>query len=231
MDLSSFLNGTSISFGNGTTFGNGSSLSFGNGSSLSFGNGTFGSGNSSFDIGSILGMLGGTKQDSINSSDLTKYHTKTTTFKVTVKNGNQTLTSGSVIFTINNKEYVGHIGSDGVASVSLKNLKPGTYSIFSEYGQTIVKNVITIKKAVTTKNVSVKYKKAGKFTVKVLNSKGKPYAKQSVKIKFKGKTQTIKTNSKGIATFKIPKNLKVGKYTIKTIYAGLTLSNKITVKK
>ena len=225
--------------GNGSSFnlsdltGNGSSFSFGNrtgnGSSFSFGNTT---GNGSFDIGSILGMLGGgSSKDTIEAADLTKYYTKTTTFKTTVKNGNQTLTTGSVVFTIQNKEYVGHIGSDGVASVSLKALKPGTYYIFSEYGQTIVKNVIKIKKSVITKNVSKKYKKAGKFTVKILNSKGKPYAKQTVKVKFKGKTYSIKTNSKGIATLKLSKKLKVGKYTIKTTYAGLTLTNKITVKK
>lgn len=52
-----------------------------------------------------------------------------------------------------------------------------------------------------------------------------------VKVKFKGKTYKLKTNSKGIATFKIPKNLKKGKYTIKTTYNGLTNSNKIIVKK
>ena len=80
-------------------------------------------------------------------------------------------------------------------------------------------------------NVLKKYKKEGKFTVKVLNIKGKAYAKQTVKIKFKGKTYKITTNSKGIATFKLSKNLKVGKYTIKSTYAGLTLTNKITVKK
>ena len=164
-------NGSSFNFGNGTSFnfgnstGNGSSFSFGNGSSFSF-NGTFSfgntTGNGSFDIGSILGMLGGgSSKDTIEAADLTKYYTKTTTFKTTVKNGNQTLSTGSVVFTIKNKEYVGHIGSDGVASVSLKALKPGTYYIFAEYGQTIVKNVIKIKKSVITKNVSKKYKKAG----------------------------------------------------------------------
>jgi hypothetical protein len=171
------------------------------------------------------------KQDSIISSDLTKHYTKTTTFKVTVKNGDTPLTKGKVTFTINNKEYVANIGSNGVASLSLKNLKPGKYLVYTEYGQTTVKNTIVVKKAIITKNVSKKYKKTGKFTVKILNSKGKVYAKQTVKIKFKGKTYKIKTNSKGIASFKIPKKLKIGKYTIKTSYAGLTVSNKITVKK
>ena len=41
----------------------------------------------------------------------------------------------------------------------------------------------------------------------------------------------LKTNKRGIATFKLSKNLKAGKYTIKTTCNGLTNSNKITVKK
>uniref|UniRef100_UPI0026219E0A Ig-like domain-containing protein n=1 Tax=uncultured Methanobrevibacter sp. TaxID=253161 RepID=UPI0026219E0A len=196
-------------------------------------NGTVISNITDFNVSKIIkDLIGGeTPKDSITSADLTKYYTQNTGFKVTVKNGDTPLTKGKVIFTVDNKEYVGSIGSDGVASVTLKNLKPGTHYITSEYGQTLVKNKITVKKSIITKNVSKKYKKAGKFTVKLLNSKGKAFAKQTVKIKFKGKTYKVKTNSKGIATFKLAKNLKVGKYTIKTTYAGLTLSNKITVKK
>ena len=79
--------------------------------------------------------------------------------------------------------------------------------------------------------ISKKVKKSAKFKVKVLNSKGKAFKNQLVKIKFKGKTYKFKTNKNGIATFKIPKNLKIGKYTIKTTYNGLTNSNKIIVKK
>ena len=40
-----------------------------------------------------------------------------------------------------------------------------------------------------------RYGERKKFKVKVLNSKGKAYAKKTVKIKFKGKTYKIKTNS------------------------------------
>ena len=171
------------------------------------------------------------KEDVITGADLTKYYTKTTTFKVTVTNGDVPLTKGTVVFTVDNKIYSGQINSKGVASAKISKLKPGTHYVFVEYGQASVKYKIKVKKAIITKNVSKKVKKAGKFTVKILNSKGKVYAKQTVKIKFKGKTYKIKTNKKGIATFKLSKKLKVGKYTIKTTYAGLTISNKITVKK
>ena len=241
IDISGLLNGTGISL-NGTTFDisgllNGTGISL-NGTTLDISGLLNGTGlnisglsnGTGFNISSIIDIFGG-KKDSINSTDLTKYYTQTTTFKVTVKNGDAPLTSGNVVFTIDNKEYVGSIGSDGVASVKIKNLKPGKHYITSEYAQVMVKNTITVKKAVITKNVSKKYKKSGKFTVKILNSKGKVYAKQKVKVKFKGKTYNLITNSKGIATLKLAKNLKVGKYNVKTTYKGLTVSNKITVKK
>ena len=233
-DLSGIFggNGTGLNLTDliGNLFGgNGTNATF-DWSSIFGGNTTGNNTNtSSFDMSGIIDMITG-KKDSINSTDLTTYYAKKTNFKVTVMSGDKPLTSGSVVFTINNKEYASKIGSDGVATLSQK-LKPGTYFITTEYAQTIVKNKIVIKKSIITKNVSKKFKKAGKFTVKVLNTKGKAHAKQTVKIKLKGKTYTAKTNKKGIATFKLPKNLKVGKYTIKTTCKGLTISNKLTVKK
>lgn len=256
IDFKSLFNGTTFSFGNGTNFNisdllNGTTISFGNGTSfnisdllngnISFGNGTSfnissllngtGLGNGTFNISGILDMFGGnTKKETITTADLTTYYSKSTIYKVTVKNGDTPLTSGSVIFTIDNKEYVGRIGSDGVASVSV-NLKPGKHYVIAEYGDVLAKGLITVKKSIITKDVTKKVKKTGKFTVKILNKNGKAYAKQIVKVKFKGKTYKLKTNKKGIATLKLTKKIKAGKYTVKTTYAGLTVTNKITVKK
>jgi hypothetical protein len=169
-------------------------------------------------------------KNSIKSSNLKTYYDKKTTFKVTVMVDGKPVTSGKVTFTINNKKYTVSIGKNGVATLKLK-LKPGKYTVTSKYGKVSAKNSITVKKSIITKNLSKKYKKAGKFTVKVLNSKGKPHAKQKVTVKIKGKTYKATTNKKGIATIKLPKSLKVGKYTIKTTCKGLTVSNKLTVKK
>jgi hypothetical protein len=99
------------------------------------------------------------------------------------------------------------------------------------YGKAKVKKKITIKTTLITKNVSKKVWRSAKFKIKVLNLKGKANKKQNVKVKFKGKTYKLKTNKKGIAIFKIPRYLKVGKYKIKTLYNGLTNKNKITVKR
>ena len=60
---------------------------------------------------------------------------------------------------------------------------------------------------------------------------GKVFARQNVKIMFKGKTYNLKTNSIGIASLKLTKNIKIGKYTIKTVYNGLTNINKVIIKR
>ena len=74
----------------------------------------------------------------------------------------------------------------------------------------------------------MKSSKKTNFKVKILNSNGKIVKNAKVKFKVKGKTYTVKTNSKGFATLNI--KLKKEKYTVSTIYNGLTVNNKITVK-
>ena len=135
-----------------------------------------------------------------------------------------------VKFTIDKRTYKIKTNKKGYATLKI-NKKPGKYTIVSRYDDFKVKNRITVKTTLKTKNLSKKVKKSANFKVKVLNSKGKAYNKKLVKIKFKGKLYKLKTNNKGIAIFEVPKNLKVGKYTIKTICNGLTNCNKIIVKK
>jgi len=169
--------------------------------------------------------------EKIISSDLKVYYNSNGKFNIQVydKHGKPAIFE-DVKFYINNHEYSFMTDDNGIATLKIKE-KPGKYTIFSQYGDVIVKNKITVKSVLITKNLSKKVKKSAKFNVKVLNSKGKAYKNQVVKIKFKSKTYKIKTNKKGIAAFKVSKKLRVGKYVIKTTYKGLTNSNKIVVKK
>ena len=169
-------------------------------------------------------------KDKIISKDQTGYYKSKTTYKVSVSDMNGKVAGKYVKFTVNGKTYKVKTNKNGVATLKV-NLKPGKYTVNVAYGSAKVKSKITVKTTLITKNLSKKAKKVANFKVKVLNSKGKAFAKKTVKIKFKGKTYKIKTGNNGIATFKVPKNLKVGKYTIKTTYNGLTNTNKITVKK
>lgn len=166
----------------------------------------------------------------ILSNDLTIYY-GSNMFKIQVfdRKGNPAGYE-DIVFYINNHEYHRITDGEGYASLDFK-LKPGSYDIFSQYDGVIVKNKITIKTVLITKNIYKKVKKSARFKIKVLNSKGKAFKNQSVKIRFKEKTYKLKTNQKGMAIFKLPKNLKAGKYTIKTNCNGLTNSNRIIVKK
>ena len=169
-------------------------------------------------------------KEAIVSSDLTTYYADKISYSVKVFDYKGKVVGKKVKFTIGNKNYYVTTGKNGVATLKI-NLKPGTYAVNVAYGNVKAKNKITVKTTLITKNVSVKVKKSGKFTVKVLSSKGKAIAKKAVTVKFKGKTYKLKTSSKGIATFNIPKNLKTGKYAIKTTCNGLTNSNKIIVNR
>ena len=167
----------------------------------------------------------------IVSKDLTKYYKQSKDFKVRVYGADGKLAVGKYVkFTIDKKTYSVKTDKKGYATLKI-NKKPGKYTITTQYDSVKVKDKITVKTTLITKNMSKKAKKTASFKVKVLKSNGKVFAKKVVKINFKGKTYKIKTDKKGIATFKLPKNLKVGKYTIKTSFGGLTNSNKITVKR
>ena len=121
--------------------------------------------------------------------------------------------------------------SNGYASIKLTQ-KPGKYTITSTYKGFKVSNKLTVKTTLVTKNIAVKKGKTIKFTAKLLSNKGKILKSKKVTFKFKGKTYKIRTNSKGIATLKLTsKNIKVAKYTIKTTYGKLTVSNRITIKR
>ena len=167
----------------------------------------------------------------IVSKDLKKYYKQSKQFKVRVYGADGKLAIGkSVKFTIGKKTYYSRTNKNGYAALNI-NKKPGKYTITVQYDNVKVKNKITVKTTLITKNVSKKAKKPSKFTVKVLNSKGKALAKKVVKIKFKGKTYKVRTNGKGMAVFKLPMNLKVGKHIIKTSFRGLTNTNRVIVKK
>ena len=135
-----------------------------------------------------------------------------------------------VKFTLNNENYKVKTNKNGEASLKI-TLKPGKFTIITSYNSKIIKKSVTIKNRLISNDLTKKVKKTTTFNVKVLNNKGKAFSKQTVKIKFNGKIHILKSNSKGIVSLKLPKNLKVGKYTVKTSYLGIINTNKIIIKK
>lgn len=165
--------------------------------------------------------------DNIN---IVMYYGANSLYKVKVHDDNGNILSGeSLKIIINSKSYSVKSDSKGFASVNLKKFAVNTYFVTVTYKGFKVSNKITIKPVLTAKNKSIKKGKTLKFTAKLVNSKGKPVKGKKITFKIKGKKYSAKTNKKGVATIKV-KKLKVGKYSIKTSYAKVKISNRIVVK-
>lgn len=142
----------------------------------------------------------------------------------------------TVVFKVNGREYNVKTNANGIASLPI-NLVPKTYTITSTYKDSSVKNKITVKQILKSKNVKVK-RSAKKLTLKATLkwSNGKAIKGKKITFKFKGKTYTAKTNKKGVAKVvikkKVIKKLKAGKkYKFKVKYIDDTITKKVTVRK
>lgn len=165
------------------------------------------------------------------NAGLTMYYGAGKYYNVKVLDDDGNIANGvTVKFTINGKTYTRTTDSNGIASFKITQ-KPGTYTITAEYKGFKVSNKVNVKTTLITKNKSYKKGKTIKFTAKLLSSKGKVLKYKKVTFKFKGKTYKVKTNKKGIATLKITKKYKQGKYTITSKYGNLTVKNTIKIKK
>jgi len=160
----------------------------------------------------------------------TVYYGNTVTYKVRILDANKKAAVGkAVTFKINGKTKTVKTNKNGYASYKVK-LAAGSYTITATCGLHKVSNKITFKPTVIAKNLSKKKAKTTKYTVKVVNSKGKILKNKKVTFKVKNKKYTAKTNKKGIATLTL-KNLKVGKYAVSSTYGGCTVKTTLTIKK
>ena len=165
------------------------------------------------------------------NAGLTMYYGAGKYYNVKVLDDDGNIAKGvKVKFTINGKSYTQTTDSKGFASIKI-NQKSGKYTIIAEYKGFKVSNNVIVKTTLITKNKSFKKGKTIKFTAKLLNSKGKILKNKKITFKFKGKTYKVKTNKNGIATLKISKKYKVGKYTITSSYGSLKVKNTIQIKK
>ena len=143
----------------------------------------------------------------------------------------------TVNFILNGKKMTASTDKNGVASIKI-DLPPKSagYKVSAEYMGVTASNTVKVKSIMSAKNMNVK-KSAKTLKIKVTLKKvnGKYFKSKKVTLKFNGKTYTVKTNKKGVATFKISKKvikkLKKGKkYTYRAAFMKDAVSKKITVK-
>ena len=118
------------------------------------------------------------------------------------------------------------------------NFVPGSYAVYSIYaGYQTPQTGITVNQILKASSVTAK-KSKGYVTLQATlkSSSGKAITGKEIKFTFKGRTYFGTTNSKGVASCNVDKDvvkkLAVGeKYTYKATYVSDTVSGKVIVKK
>ena len=166
----------------------------------------------------------------ITASPVTAVYNGNKNLIITVKDNQGNPVSGvKVTVTLNSaKTYT--TGKNGQIIVSTNGLVPKTYNAKiivnndATYSQSTSSVKITVNKAtptITAKSKTFKVKtKTKKYTITLKNNIKKPIKNIKVTLKVNGKTYTAKTNTKGLATFKITKLNKKGKFTANIKYTG-----------
>ena len=168
---------------------------------------------------------------SIVASGFTKYYGDSKKLAVTLKDvDGKVLANKKVTITIKGKTYSATTNSKGQASFAISNTK-GSYSVtikfagdntYSSSNKKITVKVVTpIIKAISTKVKKGKY-----LQISFKTSNNKAIKKTKVTIKIKGKTYTLKTNSKGIAKLKL--KLRKKTYSVKVAFKSTSVYGKTT---
>jgi hypothetical protein len=183
----------------------------------------------------------------ISSADVTTVYNGGKYLYVTLKDANGNPIVGAKISVNLNGAKSATTGSDGKAKVTTDKLDPKTsytakitFAGDDRYVAASTSAKVTVKKAapkLTAKAKTFKRSdKTKKYTVTLKTNKNVVMKKATVTIKVNKKTYTAKTNSKGVATFKLTKLTKKGKYTATVknaatkYYSAKSVSVKITVK-
>ena len=161
----------------------------------------------------------------ITASDISKVATDNRKFTATfLKKNGKPLANKKIKFKINGRTYKVKTNKNGVASLSLTNLKKGTYKIISYNKDGLtktnkVKVYRTAKTSLTTKTYIYLKKDAKQIKAKLLNAFGyAPGKGQIINFKVDGKKYTARTNKNGVAKIKL-QSIKAGTYTVKYSFA------------
>ena len=92
-------------------------------------------------------------------------------------------------------------------------------------------SVIKLNSVIGAKDKAYKYSQATKsYAVSLKDNQGKVMFGKALTLTVNGKTFTAKTNSNGVATFKITNLNKVGTFNAVVSYAGDSTHNKVSAK-
>ena len=168
----------------------------------------------------------------ISNKDLTKDYLDSAKYKILIigDDGKHVGKGVSVKVTLKGSTSTLKTDANGYITKAI-DLTAGKYTISATYKGFKVSNKITIKPILKSKNVNVKVKRPITVTATLKHSNGKAIANKKITFKFKGKTLTGKTNSKGIAKVTFKNTYKAGKYQVQIKYVKQTIKQNIVIKK
>lgn len=178
----------------------------------------------------------------LSCAGVTTYYNVGKNLVVTLKDANgNVLANKMVTVNFSGKTYTKVTDANGQIIFKLSaTLLPKTYLttitfagdetlINSSVATKVVVKKATVKMAASAKTFK-KSLKTKKYSITLKNNLGKVMKNTKVTLKIKGKTFSAYTNSKGVATFKITKLTKKGKYTSYVKYAGSKYYNALNKK-
>mgnify|MGYP002521675860 CR=1 FL=1 len=173
------------------------------------------------------------------NKDVSVIYSANAYYKVLVTKDGKAVGAGeSVTIKYNGKTYTVKTDSKGYATLKLNTkVKVKTYTITAEYKGVKVTNKVKVQHVIKASNKKVKKsRKVNKIKITLKKVNGKVLKSKKITIKFKGKKYKVKTNKKGVATWKLKKsvvrNLTVGKkYKYRMTYGKDVLTKKLTVKR
>lgn len=177
----------------------------------------------------------------ISAKDISKVYGGSEKSVITLKDEKGNLIKDTVIyFRVNGKTTPIKTNALGQASMPI-SLAPDTYTATISYGGDGIYNCPSKKVKIVVKKATPKMTAASKKTYKVKtktksyavtlkNNLGKVMKSTKITLKVNGKTYSAKTNSKGVATFKLTKLTKKGSFKATITYAGSKYYNKVTKK-
>ena len=156
-------------------------------------------------------------------------------FTVTLKDSNGNgVSNQSVNIIIGNASYNKTTNSNGIVNINITQ-NPGSYQTTINYNgndnytSSNTSATINILKTIQSSDLKIYYKSATKYSATFLNSQGNVLANTYVQLTLNGKSYTVKTNAKGVASLLI--NLKPGTYSVIAYnpYTGYSVKNTVWV--
>ena len=169
----------------------------------------------------------------INANNINLTDNETKEFNITLKDeNNKTLKNEIIIVEFNNNTYTLATNTEGKTSLTISNLKPGTYNITytfngtNEYNPSKNNNTITVTPhaaptptSINAKDINITNKDNITFIIKLITIGGKPIPNATININFNNTTTTKNTNTNGEVNISL-NNLKPGTYNITYSFNG-----------